>query len=215
MWRGRSGLRVPLVTLGYATALLATNIWLELARPQTEHRVLVAASTDLAHLARDPWLVLPASAFFTRGGLLFAIAGCLLCVGLLEMVAGPRITVLVAIAGHLIGTLVSEGVVLTRIVSGDLPDSARHALDVGPSYVLVACGVAFVAWPRVGSRLRIAVAASLAPLFVFTAWRLPAGRIDAMGHVTAAATGLAFAMWRQRRPATGSESPALRASPRA
>ena len=190
MRRGRSGLRVPFVTIGYAAAMLATNIWLESASRDTERRVLAATSTDLAHLGRDPWLVVPASAFFTRGGLPFAIAGCLVCMGLLEMAAGSRLVLLVAAAGHVVGTLVSEGVALVRIVAGDLPDSARHAVDVGPSYILVACGVALVTWPQVDPRLRVAVAVALAPLFVFTAWRLPAGRVDAIGHLTAALVGL-------------------------
>jgi membrane associated rhomboid family serine protease len=200
VWRGRSGLRIPVVALGYAGVLLATNVWLETGPASTERRVLASVSTDVAHLGRDPWVVLPASALFTRGGLVFALAGCLVCVGLLEMAVGPRLTVLVAVAGHVIGTLVSEGVVAVRIAVNDLPDSARHALDVGPSYILVACALTVVGWHGVDTRLRIAAAVVLAPLFVFTAVRLPAGRVDAIGHLTAATVGLAFALWLRRRP---------------
>jgi rhomboid family protein len=197
--RGPSKLPLPVLTLSYAPALLATNLWLESSPPRTEARVLQAASTNLFHLSHDPWLVLPASAFFTRGGLAAALAGCLLCVGVLEMAAGRRLALAVAVTGHVLGTLVSEGVVAARIAAGGLPQSARRLLDVGPSYVLVACAVTVIAWPQVDLRLRIACAVGLLPVFVFTAWRLPAGRVDAIGHLTAALVGLLWAVWLGRR----------------
>jgi hypothetical protein len=194
--------RLPRVTLLYAAALLATNIWLEAASPSTEARVLQATSTNIAHLTHDPWFVIPASAFFTRGGLLIALAGCLLCVGVLEMTAGWRLTLAVAVTGHVVGTLVSEGVEAVRLAAGDVPDSARRLLDVGPSYVLVACAVTVIASTDVDPRLRIVCAVALAPVFVFTAWRLPSGRVDAIGHLTAALVGMLWAFWlvRHRRP---------------
>lgn len=193
---------LPLVTLVYAAALLATNVWLETSPSRTEARVLQATSTNLDHLSHDPWFVLPVSAFFTRGGLLVALAGCLVCVGLLEIAVGWRMTLVVAATGHLVGTLVSEGVEAVRLAAGDIPDSARRLLDVGPSYVLVACAVTVIAWTDADPRLRVACAVALAPVFVFTAWRLPAGRVDAIGHLTAAFVGLFWAVWMQRRRAT-------------
>ena len=202
MQRALSRSSLPRVTLIYAAALLATNIWLETSSPQTEARVLQATSTNLAHLAHDPWFVLPASAFFTRGGLAVAIAGCFVCVGLLELMTGWRMTLAVAATGHVVGTLVSEGIEALRLAAGDVPDSARHLLDVGPSYVLVACAATVIAWPHADPPLRIACAVALAPVFVFTAWRLPAGRVDAIGHLTAALVGVLWAVWMQRRPAT-------------
>ena len=202
MQRALTSVPLPRVTFGYAAVLLATNIWLESASPRTEARVLQAASTNLAHLTHDPWFVLPASALFTRGGLAVAIAGCIVCVGVLELAAGWRATIVVAATGHLVGTLVSEGVVAIRIAAGDLPDSARHLLDVGPSYVLVACASTVIAWPQADPRLRAACAIALAPVFVFTAVRLPAGRVDAIGHLTSALVGMLCAVWLTRhRPA--------------
>jgi hypothetical protein len=194
---------LPLLTLGYAVALLATNVWLETSSAGTEIRVLQATSTNIAHLTHDPWFVLPASAFFTRGGLPIAIAGCLLFVGLLELSAGHRITLAVAATGHVIGTAVSESVVAIRLAAGDVPDSARRVLDVGPSYVLVACAATVIAWPQVDVRLRAVSVVAIAPVFVFTAWRLPVGRVDAIGHVTAALVGVLWALWldRRRQPA--------------
>jgi membrane associated rhomboid family serine protease len=187
------------MTLVYAAALLATNIWLESAPRHTESRVLEAMSTNIAHLVHDPWFVLPASAFFTRGGLAVAIAGCLICVGLLEMSAGWRVTLAVAATGHVVGTLVSEGVEAVRLAAGDVPDSARHLLDVGPSYILVACATTVISSRNADRRMRFVCAVALAPVFVFTAWRLPAGRVDAIGHLTAAFVGVWWARWTDRR----------------
>jgi hypothetical protein len=195
------GHRVPALTLAYAAALLGTNVWLELAPAGTEDRVLHDTSTNLAHLIHDPWLVLPASALFTRGGLVYALIGCALCLAPLELVEGPRRALLIGLAGHVIGTLVSEAVVAIRIAVGDAPETARHALDVGPSYVLVAAAAAVIASTRADLRLRLVCALAVAPVFVYTAWRLPDGRIDAIGHLTAGLVGVASAVWLRPRPA--------------
>jgi hypothetical protein len=54
-----------------------------------------------------------------------------------NQVLGNWRTVLVCGAGHVIGTLVSEGIVAYRIAAGLLPASSAHIVDVGPSYVVV------------------------------------------------------------------------------
>jgi hypothetical protein len=201
--RRLSGYSLPLLTVGYATAIVATSVWLETSTARTESRVMQATSTNIAHLTHDPWFVLPASAFITRGGLLAAIAGCLLCVGLLELSVGHRLTLAVAATGHVMGTLVSEGVVAIRLAADDVPVSARRILDVGPSYVLVACAATVISSSQVDPRLRLACAIAVAPVFLFTAIRLPAGRVDAVGHLTAAVVGVLWALWlsRHRQPA--------------
>jgi hypothetical protein len=205
-WSVRHGVRdLPVVALVYSAALLASNLWLESSRPSVEAHVLYDVSTNLRHLTHDPWFVLAASAFFTRGGLVFAIGGALLCVGLLQYVAGWRMTVVVAVTAHIIGTLVSEGVIAIRIATRDLPTAARGLLDVGPSYIIVGCAAAAVAWPGAPRLVRVLCAAAVTPLFIFTAWRLPAGRVDAMGHVTAFVVGVAWAGWKRRAPALGEE----------
>ena len=190
---------MPALAAGYAVVLLGTNAWLELSPRRTESRVLHATSTDIAHLVRDAWVVLPASALFTRGSLGFAIVGCVLFVGLLEMSTSWRTALAVAVTGHVIGTLVSGGVVALRIATGDLPNSARNILDVGPSYALVACAAAVIASPGIDGRLRFACAIACAPVFAFTAVRLPSGRVDAIGHLTSAVSGLVWAWWLHRR----------------
>ena len=183
---------MPLVAVGYAVALLATSIWLETSSPGYEHRVLLGMSTDVWHLSHDPWIVVPGSAFFTTGGLPYALAGALVCLGLLEREAGLLVTFLVALCGHLVGTAVSEGVLAVRVATHDLPDSARHAIDVGPSYILVACATCVITWQRAWTWSRVICAVGLIPVFVFTAWRIPNGDVDAVGHLTAALVGVAW-----------------------
>ncbi len=41
------------------------------------------------------------------------------------------------VAGHLVGTLVSEGIVGYRVSHGALPPADRYLIDVGMSYVVV------------------------------------------------------------------------------
>jgi len=209
-WLNTAG-KVPRVALGYAVSLLGTSIWLETSSAHYEHHVLQQMSTDVWHLSHDPWLVLPASAFFTTGGLLYAIAAAIVCMGLLEREAGLLVTLLVAVSGHLIGTGVSEGVQAIRVSLHDLPPSARHAIDVGPSYVLVACATCVIAWQRAWHWSRVICAVGLVPIFVFTAWRIPNGDVDAVGHLTAACIGAVWG-WALTRRGVGPRRSGLTAS---
>lgn len=191
--------QVPLIPVAYALVLLGTSVWLETSSPGYEHHVLQSMSTDLWHLTHDPWVVVPGSAFFTAGGLPYALAGAVVCMGLLEWQAGLFVTALVAVSGHLIGTGVSEGVLAIRVATHDLPNSARHALDVGPSYVLVACATSVIAWRNALPSSRLMCALGLIPIFVFTAWRIPYGDVDAVGHLTAAGVGVVWGWGLTRR----------------
>ena len=190
---------MPLLPVAYALVLIGTSVWLETSSPAYERRVLAAMSTDVWHLTHDPWIVVPGSAFFTTGGLPYAIAGALVCMGLLEWESGLLVTLLVAVTAHLIGTGVSEGIVAIRVATHDLPGSSRHALDVGPSYVLVACATCVIAWRRALPWSRLVCAVGLIPIFVFTAWRIPNGDVDAVGHLTAAGVGVAWGLALTRR----------------
>lgn len=209
-WTGAVS-RIPRVALGYAAILLATNIWLETSSAGYEHHVLAQMSTDIWHLSHDPWVVVPASAFFTTGGLLYALAGAIVCLGLLEREAGLLLTLLVAISAHLIGTAVSEGVLAIRISVDDLPASAQHAIDVGPSYVLVGCATCVIAWRNALPSARLICALGVIPVFVFTAWRIPYADVDAVGHLTAACVGACWG-WALARHGTAPRPSGSRSS---
>jgi hypothetical protein len=118
-------------------------------------------------------------------------------------------TALVCAAGHVIGTLVSEGIVAYRVSRGLLPAPDRYLVDVGPSYVVVSAIVVallYGSWPA-----RAAAALDLAPLVavgnIFGG--LSQLSVSAVGHVTAmivaAVLGSVLAL---RRARAARETPA-------
>src|ERR1035437_4797522 len=70
-------------------------------------------------------------------------------VGVANRVLGNWRTAVVCVAGHVIGTLVSEGIVDARVTHGLLPASDTRILDVGPCYIVVsaiAVAVLYGSW---------------------------------------------------------------------
>ena len=158
------------------------------------------ASTSVASLEHHPAGSLLLSAFVAGGSwstwpALIALA----LFGANRAVGSLRLAVICAV-GHVIGTLVSEGIVAYRVDAGLLPVSSRHLLDVGPSYVVVSAAVVALAlgsWPA-----RAAAAIDLGVLIV--GGRIFAGLsaldVAAVGHVTALAVAAAavLAIWSRR-----------------
>jgi hypothetical protein len=98
------------------------------------------ASTSVVNLEHDPVGCLVVSAFVTGSGVGDILLWMpLIAVGLFGATGavGGRRTLVVCVAGQVTGTLVSEGIVAWRVSSGALPDSYRHLVDVGPSYVVM------------------------------------------------------------------------------
>jgi hypothetical protein len=111
-----------------------------------------------------------------------------------------RSAVLVTVA-HVVGTVVSEGILARQIATGAAPAADRVTLDVGPSYVVVAAltvGIAYGRWPaRIASTAAFVV---LAPHLFGGLGRLEVGPV---GHCCAVVVGLllGFAFqrtWRSR-----------------
>ncbi len=168
------------------------------------------ASTSVANLEHHPVGSLALSAFIAGGSAW--MWPLLIVLGLFgaNRALGNRRTALICVAGHVIGTLVSEGIVAYRVDAGLLPESSRHLLDVGPSYVVVSAivaGLAFGCWPA-----RLAAALDLAVLVL--AGRIFAGLtsldVAAVGHTTAiaVAAGGVLVIWARRawgrgRPRSG------------
>jgi|HubBroStandDraft_3_1064219.scaffolds.fasta_scaffold32878_2 hypothetical protein len=172
------------------------------------------ASTNVYNLRHDPAGCLVVSAFFPSGSATswpFLIALALFGA---NHVLGNRRTIVVCVAGHVVGTLVSEGIVYYRVTSGVLPPSARHILDVGPSYVVVAAIATAILWGPWAARA--AAVADLALLTfiggIFSG--LTTLDVAAVGHVTAITTGAvasSLAVWqlRRRRQAASAAAAAL------
>jgi hypothetical protein len=191
--------RWPRIATAYTLVLLGAYVWWALQTPAVRHGVLAGSSTDLAHLEKVPWVVLPASGIWSGNDIGWWTVVVLLCVGALERLYGALATTVIGVTAHVVGTVVSEGVTALRIAAGNLSSSTRHLLDVGPSYAVAACATAVVFSAGANRWLRLACALTLIPLAV-TAFNFSAeSQVAAIGHAVAMLTGIAFA---RRRPRT-------------
>jgi len=184
--------RVLLRRYGFAVAYLAGFVAAELAYilldPDAQARLVAWASTNVANLEREPVGPLLVSAFVTPG---FFVAWPVL-MGLAIFGAnralGNARTALVCLAGHVIGSLVSEGILAYRIDAGQLSAANRYISDVGPSYVVLSAIV--IALICGGWLVRTLAAVDLAVL-VFPGQifgGLSQLDVAAVGHLTAALT---------------------------
>jgi hypothetical protein len=172
--------------------------------PAARRSLVAATATNLANLHSDPLGTLLASAFVSESGPwawpAFAAAGLF---PLVHRFGNLRVLTLVATA-HVVGTLVSEGVLAWRIAAGAAPPSLRLIDDVGPSYVITAALLATILYGAV-LRWRVVAAFCLAALapYIFTGLR--SLDVAAVGHVVALTTGAAAGHVLLRRSA---ETPA-------
>jgi len=185
--------RWPVVGIAYTAMIVGGYLWWVLQSPAEQHWVLSASSTDLAHLERVPWLVLPASSIWSGDNIGWWIGVTILCLGALEVIQGPVMTLVTGLLAHVVGTLVSEGVVALRIAAGELSESARHVMDFGPSYVVASCAAAVIASPRAPVALRIGCALSIVPLYGAAFDFTDAGQVATLGHAVAIAVGALMA----------------------
>ena len=197
------------VTWLYLGGFLLTGlVYIALPGPD-RHAMLWWASTDVVNLHHHPAGCLVLSAFVTDDNwyawpLLIALA----LFGANQVLGNWR-TAVVCAAGHVLGTLVSEGIVAYRVQHRLLPASGNRILDVGPSYVVVAAIMVALLY---GSRwARVAAAADLA-ILVFIG-QIFAGlttlQVAAVGHATALVVGAAgggLLLWQRRRTAADSAS---------
>jgi hypothetical protein len=139
------------VAVGYPVALVVV----ELAISARRAPVVGWASTNADNLRHHPVGSMVGSAFVAESAPIgLAVLGA---VGLASVgwTLGSWRTGLLVFAAHVLATLGSEALYVYR--TGDL-----HAVDVGPSYVVVAAlaaGIAYGPWPgRIASALGFAVA---------------------------------------------------------
>lgn len=178
--------------------------------PDRQASFLAFASTNVANLTHEPVGCLAASAFVTGGDVLSTLTWLpLIAIALAGAVraVGTWRTVAVAAAGHVVGTLVSEGALSWRIWTGARPDGFRYLTDVGPSYVVVSAltlAILALPWSRrdrgAWTWRSLTVAAMLVLIFpgqIFSGlFRLD---VAAVGHVTAIAVALLAAPLVRRR----------------
>ncbi|MET7681052.1 rhomboid-like protein [Streptomyces sp. NPDC005423] len=126
-------------TFGYALVLAATSLVGWYVGPAVAHALHQASSTDVAHLVRDPLLVLPASALWIVGGPVstYALLFLVVLTALERRIGGLRAAG-VFLLGHVLATLATEVPVGLAVLAGRLPESSLHRLDYGISFGVAA-----------------------------------------------------------------------------
>ena len=160
------------------------------------------ASTSVHNLGHDPVGSLVVSAFVTQEfELAWPVLIALALFGANRALGNWR-TAVVCAAGHVIGTLVSEGIVAYRVSRGLLPPADRYLIDVGPSYVVVsavAVALLYGSWlARAAAALDLVLLVAVGNIF----GGLAALNVTAVGHATALAVGVvagSLLAWRLRR----------------
>lgn len=203
-----TGIRARALFTRYAIAwvylgcfLLAGLVYAALPGPG-RHAVLWWASTDVVNLHHHPAGCLLLSAFVTSDNwyawpLLIALA----LFGANRALGNWR-TAVVLVTGHVLGTLVSEGIVAYRVRHGLLPVSDNRILDVGPSYVVVAAIMVALLygswWARVAAAADLAILVFAGHIFA----GLSTLQVAAVGHATALLAGAVaggLLAWQRRR----------------
>ena len=155
---GRVTRRVAFACVYLAGYLLAELVYI-LLTPHAQTALIAWASTNVANLEHEPIGPLILSAFVGPGYYVVWPVLIALAVFGANRALGTARTVLICVAGHVIGTCVSEGIIAYRIGAGQLPAADRYLTDVGPSYVVVsaivialACGTALAHGGSAGLR---------------------------------------------------------------
>jgi hypothetical protein len=178
--------------------------------PAHDQAALLAwASTNVHNLLRDPVACMIASAFLAPGAVVaWPILIAMSMFGANAALGNWR-TALTCAAGHVIGTLVSEGIVGYRVAHGSLPAADRYLIDVGPSYVVVSAIAVAVLY---GPWLARATAAFDLVLLVWVGnifGGLSQLAVSAGGHATAIAVGVVLGsllVWQLRRHPRSAET---------
>ena len=150
--RAGASCRTAPVACVYLALLVGTTAVLHSVSPRVADRLLLAHSTNLEHLARDPVHVLVSSAYWLSDTEQFALAAALLLVvvAAFERRVGSLRTLGVLAAGHVLATLLTAAGLWVAVRTDAVEHSVVHARDVGPSYALfaVAAALTYVVDPR-------------------------------------------------------------------
>jgi membrane associated rhomboid family serine protease len=187
----------------YLACYLVAELVYVLLNPRTQAALTGWASTNVANLEHEPIGPLVLSAFVGPGYLLAWPVIIALALFPANRALGNARTALICVAGHVIGTAVSEGIVAYRVDAGQLPVTDRYLTDVGPSYVVVS---ALVITAICGTWLERTVGLLIFAALVFVGHifsGLSHLDVAAVGHLTAIiiAAVLTLILARRGRPA--------------
>ncbi len=206
---------------GFAWCYLALYVIAEVVyvslSPGAQAALIGWATTSVANLEREPAGPLIVSAFIGPGEYLALPLLIALAVLGANRALGTARTMLICVAGHVIGTLVSEGIVAYRIDAGQLPVGYRHLEDVGPSYIVMsAIVIALVCgtrWARLAAAFDLGILVFIGDAF----GGLSHLDVPAVGHLTAAVTAMVSVavVLVRRRAAQARPAPAAAVPPSA
>jgi membrane associated rhomboid family serine protease len=165
----------------YLACYLVAELVYVLLNPRAQAALTAWASTNVANLEHEPVGPLVLSAFVGPGYLLVWPVVIALALFPANRALGNAGTALICVAGHVMGTAVSEGIVAYRVDAGQLPVADRYLTDVGPSYVVVS---ALVITVICGTWLERTVA-----LLIFAALVLGGHIFSGLSHLDVAAVG--------------------------
>jgi hypothetical protein len=148
-WRALWGRGLALA-VGYAAALVVASLALAARSQAGQTQWLAWASTNLANLGTHPVAAMVVSAFFAQSDLAVWVVLALLGIGVTGLALGARRTLVLVASAHVLGTLISEGILWFQIRTGALPAAQERILDVGPSYVVVSALVAAAVFGGLG-----------------------------------------------------------------
>jgi hypothetical protein len=202
-WPGRAVFARYGFAVSYLACFVVADLVFALLSPPAQATVSAGASTSVANLEHEPIGPLVASAFIAPGyPVIWPVLAALALFGANHALGNTR-TALVCVAGHVIGSLVSQGIVAYRADVGQLPAADRYLTDIGPSYVVVSAIVIAVIC---GTWLARALAALDFAILVF-AGHIFAGLshldVAAVGHLTAAVTAAMLSLTLIKRKTSG------------
>jgi len=185
----------------YVGLFALTNLVVRLQSSSIQQAFLNWASTDLVNLRHHPVSAMIVSAFvddsFILDWIVIGLIG-LVCAG--HTLGNLRCAATVTVA-HVVGTLVSEGILAIRIADGAVAETQRTILDIGPSYGILAALVVSIAYGRWPARIASAVAFALLAPHLFVG--LTHLDVSAVGHSCVILVSLVTGHFLQRswRPA--------------
>lgn len=180
----------------YVGLFALTNVLVRTRSSSTQHAFMQWASTDLVNLRHHPVGATIVSAFVDDSNILdWIVLGLigLICAG--HTVGNLRCGAMVTVA-HVVGTLVSEGILAIQIAAGVVPATERTILDIGPSYVIVAALVVGIAYGRWPARIASAIAFALLSPHLFIG--LTHLDVSAVGHCCVIVVALVLGYFYQR-----------------
>lgn len=174
----------------YLALLAGTTLFARFGDPALVRQLQTMSSTDGHHLLHTPLRSLVMSGMWVAGPVWMPyLWGFAFTVAPLERKVGWRRAVLVFWSGHVIGTLLSQGVVAIAVATGHEPVSMLDELDIGVSYgVLASLGAlaGLFRWPG-----RLLVLAGGVLLIVHQI-QTDQDLVTAVGHPTALLVGVAL-----------------------